>query len=118
MSVSCLSLVCAGRLYTDVSGLLTDTDGSDSDAPPKRKKAKPEKKSPSGKSKKKVVETDDYDPAWGGSRFSKLACYAEVNHGPGGCTKHKCDFSHRPSICEAARKKKKYEDAGNDTDEE
>lgn len=92
----------------------SEESGSDSDAPPRRKKSKSkaspkakDKKSKDKKSKKKVKtdEPEEYDPDWGGNKNSTLACWGEVNKGPGGCTKENCDYSHRPSIVEAARRK-------------
>jgi hypothetical protein len=98
----------------------TDSDDSDSDAPPKRrskaKKPTKPKDSPKPKKAKKIhsksePEPEEYDSDWGGSKYSKLACYAIVNNGPDGCKKEHCDYSHRPSICDAARKKNKKEKA-------
>lgn len=121
--------------------VVTDSEsGSDSDAPPRRRHKKETKSSKKtfykhdkfdkgDKPEKKKVKLDlgsddEWDPSMGGSKTSKMACFAEA-HNPGGCKKGRdCDFSHRPSLIVAERKrkakalekKKKEEDGHSDSD--
>ena len=106
--------------------LSSDSDSdSGSDAPPRRKKkkksGKDHEKRSKDKGKKKAKKSspksssdessdEEWDPEWGGSKTSKLACFAELKE-LGTCKKgKKCDFSHRPGVIAKEKKKRKQRD--------